>query len=147
MRAVGGEPDLLPSNTATESIKPVQSSPTFTKNPLLNVIKPSRVHRDTEINIDVNFLKHVIKVLLTNHNITIDNKDIEDILKYFGDVEIITNKEIIKTRDVKSRGFCCCDVDQEEIITFIKKILLNGYNIVKYLPELVEFIDELGLPL
>jgi hypothetical protein len=147
MRAVGGGPDLLASNTTTEEIKPTASLPNFNKNPLLNVIKPSRVHKDTGINIDTNFLKHVIKVLLANHKIEIDNRDIEDILKYFGSVEIITDKEIIRTRDVKNKGSCCCDVDQEEIMTFIRKILLNGYNLVKYLPELVEFINEIGLVL
>jgi hypothetical protein len=147
MRAVGGEPDLLASNTTTEEVKPVQSLPNFNKNPLLNIIKPKRINENIEFKIDTDFLRHVIKVLISNHNIAIDNKDINDILAHFGAVEIITDKEIIRTRDVKTKGLCCCDIDQEEVITFIKKIVVCGYNIVKYLPEMVEFINELGINL
>jgi hypothetical protein len=144
LRAV--EPELLSTND--DIIKPVQSLPTFTKNPLIGVIKPKRINENIEFKIDTDFLRHVIKTILSNHNIIIDGNDVSDILGYFGSVEIVTNKEVVKSRDVKNKGLCCCaDVDQDEVITFIKKIVVAGYNIVKYLPDLVDFINELGINL
>jgi hypothetical protein len=132
------EPCIVLREAVVEEIQPVQSMPILHKNPLLNVIKPVRAHKDMEINVDVDFLKHTIKTILSNDNVSIDNKDVGDILGYFGSVVIVSNKELVQNRDVKNKGLCC-NVDEEEVISVIKKVCLNGYNIIKYLPDLVDF--------
>jgi hypothetical protein len=59
-------------------------------------------------------LKHVINVILTNHHITTDANDLRDILSYYGEVDMRTSKEVVKTRGVKKRVLCG-DVDVDEL--------------------------------
>jgi hypothetical protein len=37
------------------------------------------------------------------------------------------------------------EIDVEKIVTVIKKIGLNGCNIAKYFPALVDFLIEIGV--
>jgi hypothetical protein len=91
------------------------------------------------------FLKHVINVILSNHHITTDISDLRDILSYYGDVDMRTSKEVVKTRGVK-KGLCG-NVDVDEVMEIVSKILVNGVNIAKRVPELVEYIQQLGISL
>jgi hypothetical protein len=68
-----------------------------------------------KLDVDVNFLKHVIKILITNHHITTDHKDLSDILMYFGDVDIKAEQQHIKSRGVKNKRLCG-NVDIDEVI-------------------------------
>jgi hypothetical protein len=119
----------------------------FEQNPKLRVIKAKRFYDDKEVVIDVNFLIHVIKVLIQRYHIIICKKDVEEILSYFGTVEIGTKKQTIKTREVEPAS--CCggmkNIDVETIIHIIKKIVLNGCNIGKYFPDLVTFLSDIGV--
>jgi hypothetical protein len=85
--------------------------------------------------VDVKFLKHVINVILSNHHI----------LSYYGDVDMRTSKEVVKTRGVR-KGLCG-NVDVDEVIEIVSKILVNGVNIAKRVPVLVEYIQQLGISL
>jgi hypothetical protein len=96
--------------------------------------------------VDVKFLKHVINVILSNHHITTDTSDLRDILSYYGDVDMRTSTEIVKTRGVKKQGLCS-NVDVDDVIEVVQKILVNGVNIAKRVPELVEYIQQLGISL
>jgi hypothetical protein len=116
------------------------------QNPRLKIIKAKRFYEDQQVVIDVQFLIHVIKTLITHYHITISKTDIEGILAYFGDVEVGTKKSVIRTRDVEPATCCGMkEVNVEKIITTIKKIVINGCNIAKYFPELVEFLTEIGV--
>jgi hypothetical protein len=45
-----------------EVLRETSSLPTFDQNPTLKIFKPRRTHEDTEIIINVDFLKFVIKI-------------------------------------------------------------------------------------
>jgi hypothetical protein len=96
--------------------------------------------------VDVRFLKHVIKTLITNHNIITTPHDLECILSYYGDVEIKTNKQVIQHRGVKKKSVCS-DVDSDEVIEIVNKVLVNGVNIVRKVPDFIAFMQSLGLSL
>jgi ribosomal protein L24 len=96
--------------------------------------------------IDVKFLKHVINVILTNHHITTDTNDLRDILNYYGEVDMRTTKEVVKTRGVKKR-LLCGNVDTEDVIEIVQKVLVNGVNIAKRVPDLVDYVQKLGVNL
>ena len=95
---------------------------------------------------DVRFLKHVIKTLIENHHITTDVKDLNDVLSYYGDVEVRTDRQVVQHRGVKRAGLCS-SVDADEVIDIVQKVLVNGVNIVKRVPDFVQFLSELGLTL
>jgi hypothetical protein len=107
----------------------------------------ARNTRNAEFTINVDFLKNVIRVLLTNHSITITSQDIHDIMAFFGEVEIRTKKRKIVEREVDPEAGCCglSKQQKESIIEVIQKILVLGINISKYCPQLVEFLHELGI--
>jgi hypothetical protein len=95
--------------------------------------------------VDVKFLKHVIRTLITNHDITTTPHDLECIMSYYGDVEIKTEKQVVKHRGIK-KGMCT-KVDSDEVIDIVQKILVNGVNVVRKIPDFIEFIQSLGLSL
>ena len=94
--------------------------------------------------IDVKFLRHVIDTLIRNHNITTTPQDLTDILTYFGEVDIRTQKQTIQTRGVKS-WWSCSDVDAAEVVETVSKILVNGVNIVKRVPDFISYLSNLGI--
>jgi hypothetical protein len=95
-----------------------------------------------EFLIDDTFLRHVITVLLSNHNITTTTKDLHDIFTYFGDVELKTQKQHVQKR---SAGSCCGDVDIDDVIETVTKIVVGGVNIIKRVPDLITFVQSLGI--
>jgi hypothetical protein len=99
-----------------------------------------------DIAVDVKFLKLIIKTLITNHHITTTPHDLECILSHYGEVEVKTDKQVVKHRGVKKKAICS-NVDTDEVIDIIQKILVNGVNIVRKIPDFVEFLGELGLSL
>jgi hypothetical protein len=99
-----------------------------------------------ELVADVNFLRHVIKTLISNHHITTDIKDLNDVLNYYGDVDIKTDKQVVQHRGIKKKGMCS-DVDADEVIEIVEKVLVNSVNIMKKLPDFVQFLSSLGLNL
>jgi hypothetical protein len=118
----------------------------FDQNPKLKILKAKRFYDDKQVIIDVGFLIHVIKILIEHYHITICKTDIEEILTYFGTCEVGTKKQIIKIRDVEPATCCGMkEIDVEKIVTVIKKIVLNGCNIAKYFPALVDFLIEIGV--
>jgi hypothetical protein len=118
----------------------------FDQNPKLKILKAKRFYDDKQVVIDVGFLIHVIKILIEHYHITICKTDIEEILTYFGTCEVGTKKQIIKTRDVEPATCCGMkEIEIEKIVTIIKKIVLNGCNIAKYFPALVDFLVEIGV--
>jgi hypothetical protein len=111
-------------------------------------LKRFRFHNNDklEICLDVLALKNIIRVLIQNHNIVTTAKDLEDIISYWGETEIKTEKQAILTRSPKKSGFCgCSDEEIGEFVNTITKISLNGINILKRLPTFIACLQELGL--
>jgi hypothetical protein len=104
---------------------------------------------NVEITIDVNWLKHVIHVLLVNHSVTVTAADIHDFMAYFDeDCEIRTRKRKIVERDIEPNR-CCgfTEKQREKIIEVIDKIIVSGLNLIKTAPKFIAFLSELGLSL
>jgi hypothetical protein len=104
-----------------------------------------RPTKETTFVIDVNFLRHVIKTLLVNHNITTTPQDLDDVLQFFGDVDIRRERQAVRTRSVKKSGVCCSDIDADDVVEIVSKVLVNGVNLVKQMPRFITFLQELGL--
>jgi hypothetical protein len=100
-----------------------------------------------DIVVDVRFLKQVIKTLIANHHITTTPHDLECILSLYGDVEVKTDKQVVQHRGIKKKKGVCSEVDADEVIEIVEKVLVNGINIVKKLPDFVQFLSSLGLNL
>ena len=94
--------------------------------------------------VDTGFLKHVISVLISNHGITTDVKDLEDIFGYYGDVEVKTQKQYVQKRGSKKRGICS-NVDLDVVIDVVKKVVVNGINILKKVPDFIGYLETLGI--
>jgi hypothetical protein len=99
----------------------------------------------SDIVVDVAFLRHVIQVLITNHGIITTPRDLEQILSFFGDVDVRRERQVVKTRSAKNKGGCCSDVDVDEVVEIVQKVLVNGVNIIKQMPRFIGFLQELGL--
>jgi hypothetical protein len=122
----------------TEHTVPTDGAVELLRCPVKNIVYDDFV-------VDVKFLKHVIHVILSNHHISTDANDLRDILSYYGEVDMRTSTEIVKTRGVKKH--ICSNVDVDDVIEIVQKILVNGVNIAKRVPELVEYIQQLGITL
>jgi hypothetical protein len=116
------------------------------ENPRLKRSK-ARNLREAEFTIDVAFLRHVIQTLITRHEITITSQDVHDIMAFFGDCEIRTSKRKVVERGVDGGCLCFSAKDTERIIEVVKKVLVLGVNIAKYCPDLMAFLNELGITL
>jgi hypothetical protein len=95
--------------------------------------------------VDVRFLRHVIQVLITNHNITTTPQDLENVLSFFGDVDVRRERQVVKARSAKNKGGCCSDVDVDDVMEIVSKVLVNGVNIIKSMPKFIQFLEDLGL--
>ena len=105
-----------------------------------------KASEELNIVVDVAFLKHVIKTIMTNHAIISTTKDLEDVLSYFGEVELRCEKQTVLTRAPKKSGMCGCSADEiEQTVDIISKVLVNSVNVVKRVPAFVEFLMGLGL--
>jgi hypothetical protein len=111
------------------------------QNPKLKIYKARRFYDNAQVVIDVQFLIHVIKILIEHYHITVTKTDMEAIMSYFGEVEIITKNEVAKTREVEPASCCGMkNVTIEKIIQIVKKILVNGVNVAKYFPDFMDFL-------
>ena len=97
---------------------------------------------DDRFVIDVGFLRHVITVLLSNHHIITTPTDVHDILSYYGNVDVRLQKQVLQHR---SSGGLCCNVDVDEVMEIVQKIIVNGVNIMKKVPDLISYLEGLGL--
>jgi hypothetical protein len=153
-----GSAEPLPT-TEKQSIEQSETTPTpeFVRQDSLIVPEALRTNDHVQIrhfeakpedlfklDVDVNFWKHVIKILITNHHITTDHKDLSDILMYCGDVDIKAEQQHIKTRSAKNKRLCG-NVDIDEVIEITQKVFVNGVNILKRLPDFIQFLSELGV--
>jgi hypothetical protein len=141
------EPAILgttPDNGVVDSLTEIQvPDPLKTSDNI--ELRRFRQNQDVlDVVVDVRFLKLVIKTLITNHNITTTPHDLECILSHYGDVEIKSDKQVVQHRGVKRTGLCT-NVDSDEVIDIIQKILVNGVNIIRKVPDFVQFLSELGL--
>jgi hypothetical protein len=103
---------------------------------------------EAEYIIDCDFLKHIINILIQNHSITVNKMDLDNILSYFGDVDVRTRKERIMEREVGESGCCgCSEKTRDKIIEVIQKVVLNGLSIAKHIPDLAEFLGSIGVSL
>jgi hypothetical protein len=101
---------------------------------------------EAEFIIDVAFLRHVIHILITHHQLTITKHDIEAIMTHFGEVDVRTKKQRVHER---SADVSCCGGSEthEKIIEVIKKVIVQGWNVAIFVPELVSFLGDLGITL
>jgi hypothetical protein len=62
-------------------------------------------------------------------------------------VEVRTEHQTILSRDIDLEPTCCGTTSKQkhQIIEVITKILVNGVNIAKNLPEFVSFLNGLGI--
>jgi hypothetical protein len=117
----------------------------FEQNPRLRICREVEV-APPEFIIDVSFLRHVITTILTRYNITLANKDIQGILAYWGDVTIETRRQVIKERTAGEPG--CCGISEKEIekiVETIKKLYIEGVNVIKHVPALIKFLSDIGI--
>jgi hypothetical protein len=63
---------------------------------------------------------------------------------YYGDVDIKAEQQHIKTRSAKNKRLCG-NVDIDEVIEITQKVFVNGVNILKRLPDFIQFLSELGV--
>jgi hypothetical protein len=117
--------------------------------------RPGAPHRfrakqlsDVEYTADCEFMEHMVKVIVENHHIKITPQDIEDILSYFGEVNVKTQFVEVQSRDVDVDVGCfgCGSAEQKkEAIEVVKSLVLNGLNVLKSLPDLVQFLGGIGV--
>jgi hypothetical protein len=103
---------------------------------------------DVEYTADCEFMEHIVKVIVANHSIKITPQDIEDILSYFGEVNVKTQMVEVQSRDVDLDVGCfgCGSAEQKkEAIEVVKSVVLNGLNVLKSLPDLVGFLGGIGV--
>jgi hypothetical protein len=117
----------------------------FEQNPKLRICR--EVERAIpEFTIDVSFLRHVISTILTRYNITLTKADIKEILSYFGEIELTTKKQVVKEREIVPSGCCgMTEKETEKVIETIKKLYVEGVNIVKHVPTLIQFLNDIGI--
>jgi hypothetical protein len=132
--------DIVPGTKQEIQLESLDEFPT---NPKLKRIHTNKVY-DAEYTIDVEFLKHVIQVLIENHGIVLTAGDVKRIVSYFGDVRVKVKKQVVKVRDADV-GCCTGSIDREAVVEVIKKVVLNSLNVVKHIPELVEFLGSIGI--
>jgi hypothetical protein len=146
---VGGE-----ATPPAAGIDPMRSGPVielpeieeYDANPKICKIKPKRTDEQEYI-VDVEFLVHVIKVIVENHNITITPVDVEEMLSGFGEVSVKTVQQTYMERDVEPS---CCGMtatQKEHVMTVIKSVALNGLNLAKHIPDLLSFLAKIGVPI
>jgi hypothetical protein len=114
------------------------------QNPPLKRVRARRI-QEAEYIIDVAFLSHIIKTLIEHHGITITPADVETILSYFGEADVRTERQTLKTRGKKKKGGCCSDIEPDEVIEVVKKVALNGLSIAKHIPDLLSFLSSVGI--
>jgi hypothetical protein len=119
----------------------------FNQNPKLKVIKARRFYDDAQVVIDVQFLIHVIKVLIERYRNTVSKEDMEAVMSHFGEVEITMKRGVVKERAIEPAS--CCggmrEISVDKVITIIKKIVVNGINVAKYFPDFIAFLGEIGV--
>jgi hypothetical protein len=121
-----------------------QPSEEYEANPKICKFKAKRAD-DHEYIVDVEFLVHVIKVIVENHNITFTPADVEEMLSGFGDVSVKTAQQTYMTRDVEP-GCCGMTATQkEQVMTVIKSVALNGLNLAKHIPDMLSFSTKIGV--
>jgi hypothetical protein len=111
-------------------------------------LKRFRFHNNDrlDLTVDVLFLKHTIKTIITNHNIVTTPKDLEDILSHFGEVDVRIERQRVLSRAPKKSGFCgCSDEEVGEFVETIQKILIGSVNVTKKLPAFIGFLTDLGI--
>jgi hypothetical protein len=116
-------------------------------NPKLHRFRARRAG-SLEVVVDVEALTHIIHVLIDNHSIVVTPKDLEDVLSYWGEPTVKTERVVVQSRGVPVVGGGCCactDEQKEEVIETIKSIALNGLSLVKNMPDLLGFLGKLGL--
>jgi hypothetical protein len=148
--------ELKPVPPAAAAATPIEQSSlelheieSFDQNPKLKRFK-ARTLREAEFNIDVAFLRHVIQTLIVNHNITITAVDVQAIMSFFGPVEMRTSrKHIIEREPPEPKCLCFGGSERttDKVVEVVKKVIVQGVNIAKYVPALVEFMTQLGITL
>jgi hypothetical protein len=121
-----------------------QASEEYDANPRICKFKAKRAD-DHEYIVDVEFLVHVIKVIVENHNITITPSDVEEMLSGFGEVSVKTVQQAYMERDVEPS---CCGMSatqKEHVMTVIKSVALNGLNLAKHIPDMLSFLTKIGV--
>jgi hypothetical protein len=110
-------------------------------------LKRFRFHNNDKLDltVDVKFLRHTIKTIITNHNIITTPKDLEDILSYYGEVYVKTDHQRVLTRAPKKSGGCWSSDEIEQFVDTVTKILIGGVNITKKMPAFINFLSELGI--
>jgi hypothetical protein len=117
----------------------------FEANPKLMRFRAKRTD-DVEFIVDVEFLVHVIKVLVAKHSITITPDDIEEMLSYFGEVVVKTTQQTYMVRDAEEPGCCgMSKAQQERVMTVIKSAALNGLNLARNVPDMLGFLTRIGV--
>jgi hypothetical protein len=141
-----GTSEFTPRSSA-DNVEITTAAEPLNPNPKLHRFRAKRSD-ELEVIVDVEALTHIIHVLIDNHSIIVTPKDLEDILRYWGDPTVKTELVAVQSRSVPVAGGGCCactDEQKEEVIETIKSIALNGLNLVKSLPDLVSFFARLGL--
>jgi hypothetical protein len=115
----------------------------FNTNPQLRRFRAKRIE-EVEFVVDVEFLEHVIRVLIERHNIRVEAEDVEAIMSYFGECVVKTKEERFTTRGVDV-GCCGSKAEQEKAMKIVKSVVVNGLNLVKHVPALLEFMRGIGL--
>jgi hypothetical protein len=142
-------PPAAAATTAVEqSSLELHEIESFDQNPKLKRFK-ARTLREADFNIDVAFLRHVIQTLIVNHNITITAVDVQAIMSFFGPVEMRTSRKHIIEREPAEPCLCFGGSERttDKIVEVVKKVIVQGVNIAKYVPALVEFMTQLGITL
>jgi hypothetical protein len=116
----------------------------FNTNPQLRRFRVKRIE-EVEFVVDVEFLEHLIRVLIERHNIVVDAEDVEAIMSYFGECVVKTHEERIMTRGVDVGCCGCSKAEQEKVMKVVKSVVVNGLNLVKHVPALLEFMRGIGL--
>jgi hypothetical protein len=120
-----------------------QPSEEYDANPKICKFKAKRAD-DHEYIVDVDFLVHVIRVIVENHN-TLTPIDVEEMLSGFGEVSVKTQQQTYMTRDVEP-GCCGMSATQKEhVMTVIKSVALNGLNLAKHIPDMLSFLTKIGV--
>jgi hypothetical protein len=139
----------LPPSPVVETSLELHEIESFDQNPKLKRFK-ARTLREAEFNSDVAFLRHCIQTLIVQHGITITAADVESIMGFFGPVEMRTSRKHIIEREPPEPTCLCFGGSErttDKIVEVVKKVIVQGVNIAKYVPALVEFLTELGISL
>jgi replication initiation and membrane attachment protein DnaB len=142
--AINSLPSQQELDTICHEVEPPEEVDEFPQNPKLRRFRAKQLS-EAEYIADCEFLRNIIKVLIDNHNISITPEDLQMIFGYWGEVVINTKVEHYTTRD-PDVGCCgCSKAQQEKAVEVVKSILLNGLNVAKSLPDVVQFLGKLGI--